>query len=259
GSTYDIPIAGTMAHSFVQAFSSEAEAFRSFAKVFPETVLLVDTYDTLAGVEKVIALARELGADFKVRSVRLDSGDLLALSREARRLLDAAGLQSVGIFASGGLNEERIADLTAGGAPIDAFGVGTDLVVSADAPALDIVYKLTEYEGEGRVKLSADKRTLPGRKQVFRQFRDGAMTRDVIARHDETLTGAPLLKQVMKQGVRLASAEPLAETQARCRAEIARLPAALRALTPAEPPYRVEVSPALTAFEREVASRVAES
>jgi nicotinate phosphoribosyltransferase len=147
----------------------------------------------------------------------------------------------------------------AGDAPIDGFGVGTDLVVSADAPALDIAYKLTEYGGEGRVKLSADKRTLPGRKQVFRNFDDDAMTHDVIAHHDETLRGAPLLKQVMKRGVRLASPEPLAETRARCRAEIARLPAALRALAPAEPPYRVEVSPALSTFERDVARRVAES
>ena len=257
GRTYGIPVAGTMAHSFVQAYAHEAEAFRSFAEIFPETVLLVDTYDTLGGVRKVIALAQELGGAFKVRAIRLDSGDLLALSREARALLDAAGLASVDIFASGGLNEDRIAKLVASGAPIDGFGVGTDLVVSTDAPALDIVYKLTEYGGKGRLKLSTDKRTLPGRKQVFRRFSGGVMTRDVIGRHDEALPGAPLLTQVMRQGASMAPSETLDDIQTRCRKEIAGLPAALRELAPAEPPFAVEVSAALSELEREVARTVA--
>ncbi len=180
GRLYGIPIAGTMAHSFVQAFDQEIEAFRAFARVYPETVLLVDTYDTIEGVKKVIALAKELGDAFKVRAVRLDSGDLVALSKGARALLDAAGLSKVGIFASGGLAEAKIAELLSSGAPIDGFGVGTDLVVSGDAPSLDIVYKLTEYAGEGRIKLSSGKRTLPGRKQVFRTIRG----RDRAMRHD---------------------------------------------------------------------------
>jgi nicotinate phosphoribosyltransferase len=220
-------------------------------------VLLVDTYDTRAGVAKVIDLARELGSAFKGRAIRLDSGDLAALSREARALLDAAGLSSVGIFASGGLNEEKIAALVAAGAPIDGFGVGTDLVVSTDAPAFDIVYKLTEYGGEGRLKLSTGKRTLPGRKQIFRQLRDGGIS-DVIARHDEALPGAPLMTQVMQRGARLAPAASLEAVQARCRERIAGLPAALRALAPAAP-FQPQVSAALSALEQEVARRVAAS
>ena len=185
GKIYGLPVAGTMAHSFVEACVSEAAAFRSFSEVFPDTVLLVDTYDTIEGVKKVIALAHQRGKDFKVRAVRLDSGDLDKLSREARHILDEAGLNDVQIVASGGLDETKIDDLTSRDAPIDIFGVGTDMAVSSDAPALDIAYKLTEYAGVGRMKLSTGKRSLPGRKQVFRQFRDGVATRDIIARYSE--------------------------------------------------------------------------
>lgn len=258
GKTYGIPISGTMAHSFVQAYEHEIDAFRDFAKVFPETVLLVDTYDTLEGVRKVIALARELGDAFKVRAVRIDSGDLVTLSREARALLDAAGLDSVRVFASGGLNERRIAELVADGAAIDAFGVGTDLIVSTDAPGFDIVYKLTEYAGAARMKLSSGKRTLPGRKQVFRELWDGVIGRDVIARHDETLPGTPLLQQVMKDGARLSPREPLSRIQARCREEVARLRPELRELSHVEPPFEAEISPALLELERKIAKAVVE-
>jgi nicotinate phosphoribosyltransferase len=257
GKTYGIPIAGTMAHSFVQAYRSEADAFRAFTEIYPDTVLLVDTYDTLDGVRKVIALARELGERFKVRAVRLDSGDLRQLSRDARKLLDEAGLERVEIFASGGLNEGKIGALLEGGARIDGFGVGTDLVVSTDAPALDIAYKLTEYGGSGRMKLSTAKKSLPGRKQVFRELRDGLVARDVIARHDEALAGTPLLRQVMRDGARLAPAEPVSQIQARCRKEISRLSSELRALTPAAHPFEAEISPALEAFAGEVAKDVA--
>jgi nicotinate phosphoribosyltransferase len=257
GKIYGIPIAGTMAHSFVEAFDEEIEAFRAFARIYPDTVLLVDTYDTVAGVEKVIALARDLGPDFKVRGIRLDSGDFLALSKEARSLLDGAGLSGVRIVASGGLNEDIIAALMAEGAPIDSFGVGTDLVVSADAPSLDIAYKLTEFAGQGRLKLSTGKRTLPGRKQLFRNFAEGTAIGDVIARVNEALPGTPLLRRVMKGGVRLDPPEPLTEIQARCRSEIARLPAALRALPLAAEPYPVTVSPALAAFEAKVREKIA--
>ena len=182
GRRYGVPITGTMAHSFIQSFDDEMDAFRSFARVYPSTVLLVDTYDPIAGVKKVVALAKELGDAFKVRGVRIDSGDLTALSKAARRILDEAGLPQVQIVASGGLDEYVILDLVAAGAPIDVFGVGTDLAVSGDAPALDIVYKLTEFGGEGRVKLSVGKRSLPGRKQIFRNYEHDVAVGDVIAR-----------------------------------------------------------------------------
>jgi nicotinate phosphoribosyltransferase len=246
-----------MAHSFVQAFDDESEAFRAFARVYPETVLLVDTYDTLEGVKKVIALSKELGADFKVRAVRLDSGDIAALAKASRALLDEAGLKQVGIFASGGLDETKIAALLAAGAPIDGFGVGTDLVVSADAPSLDIVYKLTEYSGKGRIKLSSGKRTLPGRKQVFRVIENGAMAHDTIARADETLPGTPLLTQVMRAGRRIEAAEPLADIRTRCLSEIAALPPTISSLEKAADPYPVAVSDALADEERDVRARIA--
>lgn len=249
---------GTVAHSFIEAFASEAEAFRRFAEIYPGTTLLVDTYDTLDGVRKVTALAKAMGARFTVRAVRLDSGDLGELAKGARRILDAAGLQHVEIFASGGLDEDRIAALLADGAPIDGFGVGTDMSVSADAPALDIVYKLTAYAGEGRLKLSSGKRTLPGRKQVYRSYRDGVAAGDVIARAEEDHAGEPLLLLAMTEGRPLAPGPaPLDADRDRAAQAIARLPEAVRALTPASPPYPVTISDGLVRYEAEVRERIA--
>jgi nicotinate phosphoribosyltransferase len=256
GQAYGLPVAGTMAHSFVEACASEMEAFRSFSDVFPDTTLLVDTYDTIEGVKKVVALAKERGADFKVGAVRLDSGDLDALSREARRILDDAGLSHVQIVASGGLDETKIDALTSRGAPIDIFGVGTDMAVSSDAPALDIAYKLTEYAGEGRMKLSPGKRSLPGRKQVFREFRDGVAVRDVIARHSETLAGVPLLQPVMLSGRRVAAQScDLQQFRAYAKEQIAALPQSLRALHSHEH-YDVAISSALAEYERKTRARL---
>lgn len=258
GRRFGLPLAGTMAHSYVQAHDSETEAFRAFAGLYPDSVLLVDSYDTLEGVRRVIALAQELGEAFRIRAVRLDSGDLGALARDARALLDAAGLQRVEIFASGGLDETRIAALLAAGAPIDGFGVGTAMGVSEDAPGLDIAYKLCDYAGRGRLKLSPGKPILPGRKQVFRRERDGEADGDTIARAEERLPGQPLLRPVMRAGRRLpAGRESLEQMRARARAEIAALPARLRALDPAEPPYPVAVSPALRRLAEETVARVA--
>ncbi|MYE46382.1 MAG: nicotinate phosphoribosyltransferase, partial [Chloroflexi bacterium] len=246
---YGIPPTGTMAHSYVQAHDDEAEAFRSFVATHPETVLLVDTYDTAEGVRRVARLAAELGDAFRVHAVRLDSEPLGELAFEARAILDAAGLERVEIFASGGLDELRIAELVAAGAPIDAFGVGTRAAASADAPTLDAVYKLAAYAGRGRIKLSAAKETLPGRKQVFR-LRDaaGLARGDVIARAAERLEGEPLLEQVMRGGERLeAGMRTLEDARERAAAERERLPAALRALEAPDVPYPVEVSTALRA------------
>lgn len=239
GQVYGIPIAGTMAHSYIQAHDDELEAFRAFARVFPHAVLLVDTYDTVRGVENVAALARELGERFDVKAVRLDSGDLGELAVAARRMLDDAGLERVGIFASGSLDEYEIASLLERGAPIDAFGVGSRMGVSSDVPYLDMAYKLVEYAGKDRLKLSTGKRLLPGRKQIFRSDGEG----DVLAAFDEALEGRPLLERVMQDG-RRTPAGLVSLTQARKHTadELARLPDRLLALEQAKPPYPVKVS-----------------
>jgi nicotinate phosphoribosyltransferase len=248
GQAYGLRVAGTLAHSYIQAHDDEYEALRAFAQVYPDTVLLVDTYDTLAGVRKVVQLARDLGSAFRVSAVRLDSGDLCGLAFGARRILDEAGLQQVGIFASGGLNETEIAKLVAAGAPINGFGVGTDMGVSRDAPALDIAYKLVEYAGRGRLKLSTGKAVLPGRKQIVRVEQNGIADHDVLARHDESLPGRPLMQHVMKDGKRLPQGQVrLDEARSCARREIDRLPAHIRGLEPARPPYRVDISQALSA------------
>lgn len=256
GRRYGIPVTGTVAHSFIQAFPNELEAFRAFSRVYPDTTLLVDTYDTPTGVENVIALAAESGPEFRVRAIRLDSGDLLELARDARRRLDAAGLQEIRIVASGGLDEWKIERLLALGAPIDAFGVGTDMLVSTDAPALDIAYKLASYDGEGRMKLSPGKRNLPGRKQVFRQFARNVPSGDVIARHDENLPGRPLLEPVMLGGRRTRSRASAASVRTRAMEAIAELPVQMRALTPAETRYPVAVSGELARFAARTAGRL---
>ena len=253
GKRFGIPVAGTLAHSYIQAHGDEVAAFRAFAKLYPDTVLLIDTYDTLAGVEKVIKLARELGEDFKVRAVRLDSGDLLDLSRRVRAALDRAGLSRVQIFASSSLDEYEIDKLVSSGAPIDGFGVGTAMGVSADAPYLDIVYKLTSYAGEGRVKLAASKPVLPGCKQIFRMSNGDNDTGDTIARAGEDLPGRPLLEQVMRDGRRLVSpTRDLGDTRRYAAEQIARLPEAVQSLPEAHPPYPVEISPELNAYHEEV-------
>ena len=253
GKQFNIPVAGTLAHSYIQAHGDEAAAFRAFAKLYPDTVLLIDTYDTLAGVEKVIDLSKELGEDFKVRAVRLDSGDLLDLSLRVRNALDQAGLSRVQVFASGSLDEYEIDALLTSGAPINGFGVGTAMGVSADAPYLDIVYKLTSYAGDGRVKLSANKPVLPGRKQVFRRSNGNRDIGDTIARAGEDLPGRPLLAPVMRNGERLTPpTDDLAETRRYAAEQIARLPESVRGLPEADPPYPVEISPELSAYHHEV-------
>jgi nicotinate phosphoribosyltransferase len=255
GQAYGLRVAGTLAHSYIQAHDDEAEAFRAFAKLYPETVLLVDTYDTLAGVRKVVDLAKELGPAFRVRGVRLDSGDLGDLAVETRRILDEAGLGRVIIFASGGLNEDEVARLVGLGAPIDGFGVGTDMGVSRDAPSLDIAYKLVEYAGRPRLKLSTGKSLLPGRKQICRVERDGVADHDVLGRRDDEPCGRPLLQRVMAGGERCpAGRVTLSDARARARGELNRLPPRIRSLEPASPPYAVELTPGL-ARERDALGR----
>jgi nicotinate phosphoribosyltransferase len=256
GKRHGIPVAGTMAHSFIEACANEAEAFAAFANVFPETVLLVDTYDTLRGVRRVAELARKLGGSCRLIGVRLDSGDLLKLSREARSILDSEGLRQLQIIASGGLDEIEVDHLLRAGAPIDAFGLGTDMSVSADAPALDIAYKLTAYSGQGRLKLSTGKTTLPGRKQVYREFGGGFAVRDVIARHDEERNGFPLLEMMMKNGRRTEASRPLSAVRDATKLARDRLPSELRRLEPAGAPFPVDISDALMQDERSVRHQI---
>lgn len=247
--TYGIPVTGTMAHSYIQAHDDERSAFAAFVNEFPESTLLVDTYDTLEGVRHVIALARLLGREFRVRAVRLDSGDLDMLSHQARQELDAAGLAHIRIIASGGLNEERIARLVRSQAPIDAFGVGTQLVVSDDAPSLDMAYKLVSYAGVDRFKTSAGKATLAGPKQILRTGEQGSAHGDVLVRADETWNeGRPLLGVVMERGRRTAAAAPsLSQLRQECAQAVHELPAAIRAIEPALPGYPVIISQRLRA------------
>ncbi len=257
GKIWGVPVTGTMAHSYIQAHDDEIEAFRAFLELYPETVLVVDTYDSLSAVAKIVRLARELGDDFKLRAIRLDSGDLAELAREARRMLDEGGLGAVRIFASGGLDEYQVAGLVAEGAPIDGFGVGTALAVSQDAPALDFAYKLTAYDGVGRIKVAPGKPVLPGRKQVYR-VEDGHYARhDIVALADERIDGRPLLRKVMEGGKRLeAGREPLDAARRRARAEIDRLLPGIRALEPADPPYPVHVSDRLQRWQQELIDEI---
>jgi nicotinate phosphoribosyltransferase len=254
GQAYGLELSGTMAHSYVQAHEDESDAFRAFARLYGDTVLLVDTYDTLAAVDKIVKLAQELGPDFRVSAIRLDSGDLVALAFGARRLLDASGLERVTIFASGSLNEDEVARIVAAGAPIDGFGVGTEMGVSRDAPSLEIIYKLVEYAGQGRLKLSPGKSILPGRKQIYRVEDNGVAAHDLLAAYDEVAEGRPLLEPVMRAGVRTNARASLNAARAHARDELDRLPAALRALEPAPTPYPVRISETL-ARSRDALSR----
>jgi nicotinate phosphoribosyltransferase len=254
---FGIPALGTMAHSFIQVHDREEEAFERFARSRPEGLtLLIDTYDTEAGARKVVALAPRLAAEgITIKAVRLDSGDLLALARSVRAILDRGGLPHVGIFASGGLDEDELAGFTRARAPIDGFGIGSSLVTSVDAPALDCAYKLQEYAGVPRRKRSTGKATWPGRKQVWRRYGpDGRMSGDVLSLEDDPHPGEPLLHPVMKAGRRLEPRPTLDDARARAAQDLARLPQALRGLE-AGARYPVEIAPALARLAEEVDRR----
>jgi nicotinate phosphoribosyltransferase len=253
GRQHGIPVTGTMAHALVQAFGDEAAAFAAFAEDHPDqATLLVDTYDTVEGVRRAIATGEALRrAGHDLLGVRLDSGDLEALSRAARALLDEAGFAGTRIVVSGNVDEVRIAELLAAGAPIDAFGVGTSLVTSRDRPAVDIVYKLVAYDGEPRAKYSEGKVLLPGAKQVHR---GASAADDVLATRAEVPAfGAPLLAPVWRDGATLRSFD-LDAARARARDDVAALPDEWRRLEPFDPP-RPRVSGALARCEAETRTR----
>jgi len=241
---WGIPITGTMAHAFVEAHSDEEQAFLDFARSRPnDTVFLIDTYDTEAAAEKVVRIAPILAEEgISVRGVRIDSGDLDALSRRVRAILDDGGLGEVPIIASGGLDEWRLRDFVDDEAPIDGFGIGTALTTAEDAPALNCAYKLQAYNGHLKRKLSAGKATWPGRKQVWRDYdAGGVMQADILGFEDEDMPGTPLLQPVMREGAVLDGATDLQAARRRAARELAALPPRLQELEPADP-YPVRVS-----------------
>jgi len=255
GCHYGIPATGTMAHSYVTAFPAELDAFRAFARAFPRnTTLLIDTYDTVAAAHKAVTVAKEMESrGTRLGGVRLDSGDLIALSRAVRQIFDEAGLSYVRIFASGGLDEDEVARCVAAGAPIDAFGVGTRMNVSADAPYLDMAYKLVRYDGRDVLKLSPGKVTWPGEKHVYRlRGVGGTFERDVLALREEAPPGETaeaLLRPVMAGGRCSAPAPRLSAVRDYCAGQVAALPERLRRLAP-DGPYAVEPSVRLRSLRR---------
>ena len=253
GRQFGVPISGTMAHSFIEAHERELDAFRGFVAAHPAgTTLLIDTYDTERAARRVAELAGELeplGQRRAIRAVRIDSGDLAQQCRSVRAILDQHGLRDIRIVVSGGLDEHAVKALVEGGVPVDAFGVGTALDVSADAPALDMAYKLQAYAGEPRRKRSAGKATWPGIKQVFRERgASGEILSDQVALVSEASPGEPLLVPVMAEGRRLAPPPALAESRDYCARELRALPAQVLELGSGAAVYPVRISAALQAL-----------
>lgn len=270
GRLYDIPLYGTMAHSFIESFDNEEAAFQAYADTFPDdTALLIDTYDTVRGAQRAARVGqRLLQHGHWLRGVRLDSGDLLSLSHETRKILNDAGLDFVRIYASGGLDETHVDRLVQAGAPIDVFGVGTAMGVSNDAPSLDMAYKLVEYDGRPRLKLSSGKVSLVGKKQIFRILgTDGHFERDVIGLREEAVEAVahevgvtveqvvPLLQPMMSQGRRLQPPVSLSDSRTRCTEDLKRLSPDVRGFSPTLP-YPVTLTQALTTFQEEAIARV---
>ncbi len=249
GQTYNLPVFGTMAHSFIMSYPKEIDAFRAFAKTFPDkSTLLIDTYNDVSGAEKAVLVGKELESKgHKLGGVRLDSGDLAKSSQKIRKILDKQGLSYAKIFVSGDLDEYKIASLLEQGAKIDMFGVGTKMGTSSDKPYLDVIYKLCEtMNSDGSfvpiMKLSEEKSTLPGRKQVYRfKNQEGIMEKDVIALADEHVQGEGLLAKVMEKGKLIYNFPTLNDVRAHASENLSKLPERYRALTHA-PVYPIEIS-----------------
>jgi nicotinate phosphoribosyltransferase len=259
GKRYGIPIVGTMAHSFVSSFDHEIHAFRRFVESFPKNAtLLIDTYDTVVGARRAVIVAREMAAKGQqLKGVRIDSGDLLQLAREVRRIFDEAGLSHVKIVGSGGLDEYDLAELSEANAPYDMYGVGTRMGVSADAPWLDMAYKLVDYNGRPVLKLSTGKISLPGPKQIFRWTQpQGQLKGDLLGLRHESHRGAePLLKKVMENARRVSPLPKLKEIRANSLEELGHLDERHKSIrSPAH--YPVELSPRLKRLQKEIQEKI---
>ncbi len=260
GARHGIPVVGTMAHSFISAFDDETDAFRSYARSFPTaSTLLVDTYDTLNGTLRAIQVAREMrDAGQELRAIRLDSGDLPQLAAECRTLLDRDGFGNVMIIASGALDEYSIDELLRAGAPIDGFGVGTKAGVSADAPWADSVYKLVAYGGRPTMKLSDDKETIPGPKQVYRCYgRAGQPLHDIMTtatEHRPSPGARPMLTEVMRDGKTTVDLPGLEELRDRFGSDFTQLDLSYKRLRTPSDNYEVTVSKTLSDLQATTAA-----
>jgi nicotinate phosphoribosyltransferase len=257
GERYGVPIVGTMAHSFVQVHDDEMSAFENFARARPQgVILLIDTYDTEQGARKVVELAPRLAADgIAIRGVRIDSGDLTAMARKVRGILDEGGLSEVIILVSGGINEDVLQTMMKEKAPIDGFGIGVNLAASVDVPALDCAYKLQEYAGKPKRKLSEGKATWPGRKQVWRAYdADGRMRGDILSLENDRQPGEALIVPVMRTGKRVAPVPTLAQIRERAAGDLNRLPGPLARLESGFD-YPVNVADALTALAKQIGAK----
>lgn len=263
GKLYKIPITGTMAHSYVMSFKHELNSFLAYSSTFPErTTLLVDTYDTKKGIENAIRIGLYLKATkHRLQGIRLDSGDIVALSKLARRMLDKAGLNYVKIFASGNLDEFRLKELLAKGALVDNFGVGTNMGTSIDAPSLDVIYKISEVTDENgnflpTMKLSKGKVTYPGRKQVFRiQDRKSRFIKDILGLEKEKINGEPLLIKVVQKGRIIYRLPSLDKLRISVKNNLSKFPEAMKDVY-SRYEYPVIISPQLKKLRRTLASQL---
>ncbi len=258
GKRYNIPISGTMAHSYITSFEEEADAFRAFFKTFPQnTILLIDTYDTVEGAKKAVRVAKEMAREkgFKLKGVRLDSGDMAELSKEVRKILDSEGLKDVSIFASGGFDEHKINDVVTRGAKIDAFGVGTKMGVSADGPFTDIAYKMVQYGDRPVLKLSTGKISLAGQKQIFRIREKGKLKTDTIGLRGENLAGEKIIKRVMKDGKREMTPDSLNAIRDRFHKEFSELNNEYKKIKDPDH-YPVQLGPGLQKLQEEIVQEV---
>ncbi len=228
GRRFKIPVFGTVAHSYIMVFDKEEEAFEAFARSFPRNaVFLLDTYDTLSAAKKAVQLAKK---GISLVGVRLDSGDIAKLSKQVRSILDSAGLKKVKIIVSGGVDEYSIKEWLSENCPIDAFGVGTKFITSADAPYLDIAYKLVEYDGKPKVKTSPGKATFPYKRQIYRYYKEGVMHRDEVVPYTTRNKGEALIKEILKEGSLSVKMPSLKEIRETLMKDLEKLPPSLKSL-----------------------------